>query len=610
MKRKSNILKFLLTLSMLPLMGSCVYDTYPEPDLDLKDGVEINLKIIAGGMTTRTSSHTVISKGEEYESAINVSGGDFAIFIFDGPGNYLGRFEPGQILIKNMSTTTVGGVELFSYEISGVFQHGEGVENVQMLILANYQTFGGNYNALEATFESHPGTGGLSDLAYFFSAEADNKFAYSNFTDGNRSWSPQTNPGIPMTALSGVYPVNTKTIDLGPVTALRGLAKIEVVDLAPKDGAKITECKLGGFNNTARFAPLVSSTVNVGWNTQSSLVSTPSLAAAGQDYKAAPLGYVGSTREVVPNKETQKQVRNVYSFYVPEMMLQQGARPTIAVNVEGSNKTFEIQLARYNGEGKPATKDDGSIDYFDYLLRNHLYRFNVLSVGVEADLTLTIDTDYWDNDEDEYFYDDMAVTFAPGKKFKWDWDFDNVDPLDPKFEELGAPRYEDVMQWTKEKLNTDWGSNILAVQKSDESGAFGSFTITAPERGTWTLALYCEESTPNYWFYIERWDDATGQWVREDQRIDPDNEHNYIADTLTGKIARKGEAPKEVKIRIVPKDLQTSPTPYKARLVMNVTTFDGRMAEVNLLTGEMYPANTPESAKQYYYIIQYPIADQ
>lgn len=606
-----NLKLFGLAALMSPMLVSCVYDSYLEDTVDGREGVEINLQIVAGGMSTRSSSHTIVTKGEEYEAAINVPGGDFAIFIFDGDGKYLDRFEPGQILVKDMATTTVSGVEMYSYSISGVFQPEEDVTNVQMLILANWKTFGGDYNTIEEDFKSHPGvsSGAGSDLNYFFSSEAAHEFAYSDFTDGTTSWSPQSKPGIPMTALSGVYSV-TQTIDLGPVTALRGLAKIEVVDVAPKDGAKISECKLSGFNNAARFAPVVSADVNPGWNSQPTLVSTPSLAKGGQDYKTTPLSYVGSTREVIPNKETEKQVRNVYSFYVPEMLLEDGKRPTININVAGSTKTFEIQLANYNGDGKPALNAAGTPDYFDHLLRNHLYRFNVLSVGVDAELTLKIDTDFWDNDEDEYFYDDMAVTFAPGKAFEWDWDFDNVDPLDPKFEEIGAPTYDEIMNsWSRDKLRDEWKSNILMIQKSENSGAFGSFTITAPERGTWTLALYCEESTPNHWFYIEVWDEATGTWVREDQRVDPDNEHNFIADTLTGEIARKGETAKEVKIRIVPKELQ-SVAPYKARLVMNVTTFDGRMAEVNLLTGKMYPAGTPDSAKQYYYIIQYPIANQ
>lgn len=611
MRHFCKFLKPLGVAAVIPMLASCVYETYPEDTFrGPEDGVEINLRIIAGGMVTRSASHTVVTAGEDYEAAINVPAGDFAIFIFDENGNYLDRFEPGQIIVNDMALTNVGGAELYTYNINGVFQPEDDVERVQMLILANWKTFGGDYNEIEDDLRNRDEELPVSDIDYFLSRDADYRFSYSDFINGGQSWNPQGNPGIPMTARSAIYPVS-RNIDLGSINALRGLAKIEIVDRAPKEGAKITGCVLTGFNNNARFAPIVSGTTNAGWNTQATLVTTPSFPIEGQAYSDTPISYVGSTRTLVPEKETEEQTRNVYSFYVPEMLLEDGKRPVIQITSETSAKTFEVELANYDGDGKPVVKADGTVDYFANLLRNHLYRFNILALGetVNGELELIIDTDQWDVDNDYLYYDDIDMAFEePDGYFKWNWDIDNVDPQDALFAEKGLT-YEEVAQWSKERLNEEWDSHYLMVQASGESAAVATFTITKPERGKWTLALYGDDDTPKHWFMIEIWNEASQEWVAVDQRTDPSEdsaEHNPLYDSLTGSISPKGEAPETVKIRISAQQLQYTQIIYKARLAMNVTTFDGRMVEVDLVNGRMFTSGTPEADKEYYYIIQYP----
>lgn len=536
----------------------------------------INLTISAGALATRNDGDRSVG-GTEAEKFINVNGGDYAVFILDGEGNYIQRFEPGSVSLQK------DGADGYKYVMNGAFKPESELSAIQLMVFANWQTFGGNYTTSEGLLKDRELTAIYADKSNF-------NFTYPAITGtetetmGKTSWIPTESSGIPMFGLSRVELLDREKvagnplIDLdNPIPMLRSLAKIEIVNKVPTDkNITIEKCVLaGGYNATGRFIP--DGSTNSNWNddqdTQVEYPSLPDNVTPNPDDL-----YFVKTEKTVDDKTYQ-----CFVVYIPEMELPEtgDTRPYLQIYIDGVEEPYRVELAEYDETMVEGTE-------YEALLRNHSYRYNITDVegeDVTATLTLMIDTDNWDNDEDEYYYDDIAVEFSQGGTFQWEWKPTNRDPQNPE------------------------DSKNLVVQQSGASGAEASFTITKPERGTWTLSLYCDDYTPNHWFQIEIWDDEKEDYVLIDQRIDPENEHNFIADTYTGSIPAKGEEAKEVKIRISAKDLQYSPDVYKARLVMNVRTFDGRMAEVDLINGTMFGSDIDDSSKEYYYIIQYPTAE-
>ena len=568
------------------------------PDDNAGMSCTLNLSIAAGSFSSRVGN----ASGEAApfsENFINTEANDYRIFVLDGDGRVLQPFKPTSVRLSEEAGESV-------YKMQGTVSPAP--EILRLMVLANWKTaFSGDYDWLD---QQNPPT--LEELY-----KDRNNFNFMLPTGNGVSWVPSAGlEGIPMFGLSESYQVYAEgaagtagfvpELDVRRIPLLRSLVKIEIVDMVPNGSANIERCVLTSYNKNGRFIP--DATLNPDWNKDMTQVITPSLPQSVTT--GSNLQFETTKRKVTIDGSLIE--KDCFVVYIPEMdliRLSADDKPVLKIHIKDVEQPYNVFLSPYNKEdGKPVLKEDGSVAYYDGLLRNHVYRYNINSVGIDAKLELLIDTEYWDNDEEEYYYDDIEVCFSERGNFKWNWDRDNVDPLDPFFSSWEWPddeahSRENIFSWSDEVL-AQWNGKNLVVEKSGASAAEAAFTIVKPERGTWTLALYCAEGTPKHWFQIEIWDEASQKWVLKDQRIDSD-EHNLIADTLTGDIAPKGEASKEVRIRISAQDLQYSEGPYSARLVMNVTTFDGRMAEVNLMTGQLMQPSEG-SSDDYYYIKQYP----
>ena len=535
------IITGLMTVALL--LSSCVKEYSDCPTVD--NGYMLTLNIVAEHVAA-TRSGEPVDDATAAESFINLTGNDYCVYILDGNGRLMQRFEPTAMEL------TQTGDDSFVYKLSGKFY--PEMEQMQVLVLANWKSaFGGDYSTqfdLERTM--------LSDLY----ADSDNfNFTYP-VQSGTNSWIPDgSSSGIPMFGITtapipiptaSVAGTNTPTINVGDIRMLRALSKIEVVNITPsEDNVKITSCQLTTYNTTGRFIP--DGTNNGDWNVEATQVSAPSLPTGGNALSSTGLAFA---------ETTDSDGNQHFTVYVPEMDLDAlgDSRPVIEIGVsvddKPASKSFAIELAEYSGsEVIPNSQ-------YENLLRNHWYGFNItkVEVGISSDLYIHVETKNWEMDEDELFYNDLAVEFAPGGIFHW-----TTAEYDPE--------EEDVVDGQGVPSTADKDKRSLLVSR--QGGAEGVFKITEPARGTWTLALYGADDTDNSAFQIDLW----GKYDEMQEDGSTVEKEGWIAgaDAVSGRIT--GD---EVKFRIVATGDNISPGDYSARLTMSVTTFDDRMFYVNL----------------------------
>lgn len=615
--------RFYILLSMALLLltqTSCVYDKdipcgSEDPDLLV---INLNLTVPSSSTGTRSEGEDhVLVPGSNDENYINITEGDYQVLMFDKTGALVeGKLSDFECKRNSINGGTTSYTLTTTLSLSGD-EDKERLSTFKVMVLANWKSF--ERSNTQQAFEYPSFTG------YSVSGATNNIYKdgeHFNFTlktpGDDSSWVPSINENraIPMFGITDdvdlQFAINMAKYGDEPsfnVSMLRSLAKIELVNNTPdEDDITFTSGKLTAYNSKGRFIPDILEDKNTGWNNSETQVGAVSLP---NDYDSKQLDGEEWPLVTLDGGKT-------FVAYIPEMDLdkireQGSAIPQLELMVtanENEYGPYPIELGEYDGVFTEV--------YYPALLRNHNYTFNInsVTVGVTGELTLLIETADWDDDDDTYYYDDLEVKFAETSedgssdgKFKWEWKKTNIYIEDQAFNDLswnynGDWHKDNIEEWPSDIL-AQWVGKSLAVQQSDDSGAVATFTITAPERGSWTLALYSDDGTPKHWFYIHRWDPERGEWVNEDQRADPENDHNEVYDTLTGTIAGKGGESSEVKIRITASQLQDTEKVYSARLVMNVTTFDGRMAEVNLLTGAIMDS-TKTSDNDYYHIIQIP----
>lgn len=530
-----RLTKLLLTTATLLTLAACAVDDVAEhanPKKD-SDGYRIRLTLSAGSLNTRSEGHAT-EVGTADDAFINIAQDDYAIFIFDDAGQFVQRFEPGAVSLQQDANNK------YKYVLNGALKPERALEKMQMMVLANERKdFRGNYFLFENAIASQT-------LSQIYANNT--QFNFTMPVASNVSWTPTPDEtGIPMFGLSEVIALDKEIVELtNEVPMLRALAKIEILDKVP-DGknANIERCVLTTYNTSGRFIPDVTNNPNWNgtdeYNTQIETPSLPDGVTTDTDLQFA------LTKRNVTIDGTSYE-KDCFVAYLPEMALTDANRPEINVYVKGTARPYTIKLSGYE-EGKPKEGEE-----YTSLLRNHLYRYNVLSVGVNTELTLYIETPVWDETPDqEWTYTDADATFAENGTFAWD-----------------------TPQWD----NSDMGDQYRILLVTDEEGAEGRFTLTGPQGGTWTISLFADDDTRNDHFRIDVWNGMEWQ---------------PYGDTATGNIDSR-----EVRIRIIATAANGTAVDYTARMVMTVKTFDDRVANVKLTENAEYnPSNDT-----YYYVVK------
>ena len=573
--------RFYILLSMTLLLlthTSCVYDNdipcgSEDPDLLV---INLNLTVPSSSTGTRSAGHEPVA-GNDDENYINIDG-DYQVLLFDKDGALVeGKLSEFKCEENGVSDGMTSYTLTTQLSLSGN-EAKEKLSEFKIMVLANWKSFERSNTRPGYTypsFKDYRVSDDPEDPDNIYK-DGDNFNFTLNKPNDNLSWVPSIseNKAIPMFGISG--PIRLKDAqDMGkysdnPVAnifMLRALAKIEIVDMVPDEaGASMERCVLTRSNKYGRFIPDVTVDGNTGWDTPNIQISAPSLPAlyagapAPDDAFMTGVQFIKSTEPTLVKFDdgTEKTMdKDHHVIYVPEMDLSDlsvsnAGRPVIEIYTKGVSAPNIIELSEYLG-GKPKPRTEGSNEYAFYgaLLRNHIYRYNIKSVG-SAVLDFVVETPWGATQGQEWDFEDIKISFMKdeSRDGTFSWDSGTTD-----FEE----REDDILHPQRTLLITldDWVE--------------GSFWLQDPAKGSWAISLYSDDNSPNSHFRIDRWGD-----VRDEQTGEMVQGWIEGTDVLTGKV---GE---DVRFRIIPTATNSSSDHYTARVVMTCTTFDGQLTEVNL----------------------------
>ena len=372
------LLLAMLTTALLP---SC--NVWQDDLQGSEDGAEnvnefiLNMNITARQVDTRAADHEVWNdkddKDKNADNFINIDGGDYCVYILDGNGDrIIKQFTP------SLTTKTADG----SYRLSGKFTYDPTkMTTFRLMVMANWKAFGGNY--------PENITDGSTVLSSLYSDRTNFNFTYPT-TQGAKSWFPgeAQGQGIPMFGLSNVITIPkfkygfVPELEVGSIPMLRALAKIVVVNAidesTQKDKVEILSCKLTKYNINGRFIP--DGTENPDWNKEETQVENPSLITSPS--------LPNQTEQGTDLQFIQSEDKKTFTAYIPEMIVKElEVKPYIEVEAKVGDdpeaRKYKIQLGEYGEKSHEFVPDS----YFDAILRNHRYEYDVVSIihGIHLD---------------------------------------------------------------------------------------------------------------------------------------------------------------------------------------------------------------------------------
>lgn len=418
----------------------CLSDYSDCPDDIRDDAGDYVLRLsvsAAGNLSTRTGGHGLV-QGTDAEDYINILDGDYAVAIYDMDGNF----------ITSVTNTSVPRRQGDIYWVESIINK-KYVERIQddfqVLVVANWKSYdkGNDYN--------YP-TFGNNALTSLWTNATDYNFTYqATVAGGNDCWTPsiEAKRFIPMFGIGiGTFSDATQGIDgnreiLLEVPMLRALAKVEVIDNI--NGADISNVSMTKYNKSGRYIPDISTNVN--WATDNIQVVIPSLPSDNTNDIGTDLQFFKDNIE-----------KNIWFAYIPEMSLGTTTtisddRPHLNVTVQVDEPiTYPLHFARYNENG---TYEIPNTQSWNYILRNHIYRYTVNSVNVTANLTLNVLP--WNLSDDEL------------------WDYSDI------------PGSNKPVTW--DACQSEAVETATVTMNISSTPLKGTFTIQSPLSGTWHAYL-------------------------------------------------------------------------------------------------------------------------
>ena len=333
----------------------------------------LNMNITARQVDTRAAEHELWDdendKDKNVDNFINIDGGDYCVYILDGNDNRI---------ITQFNPTSTAKTADGSYRLSGKFTYDPTkLTTFRLMVMANWKAFGGDYSANIAL--------GSTVLSSLYSDRTNFNFTYPT-TQGAESWFPvgEEQQGIPMFGLSDVITIPkfvygfVPELEVGTIPMLRALAKIVVTNAieasTEKDKVEILSCKLTTYNSNGRFIPNGAENENPNWNEEGTQVAKPSL--PNQTVQGT------TALQFIPSSDYK-----TFTAYVPEMIVKElEVKPYIEVEAKvGTDpeaRKYTIQLGKYSDNHEFLWDS-----YFEAILRNHRYEYDVVSIihGIHLD---------------------------------------------------------------------------------------------------------------------------------------------------------------------------------------------------------------------------------
>ena len=335
----------------------------------------------------------------------------------------------------------------------------------RVVLLANTQfSEGVDYNSLAPAdpvsageSESPTTFGEFIENAKKLNADLNNIF---NFNEGDSGVGGLYKGIIPMFGMT-IYTTNEELlyksrpeerIYMGDIFMLRSLAKIRVIDNAPKDDDGypfISSVEVVGRTNMFTQLPANASSYINGLQVHEINALDASGTAASRTYK---LGYLNES-----NKATR-------FGYLPEQTIAYEL-PEIRISAQLDANRSEVYTVPMSGNS-----DYPALDFGDAILRNHIYTLSVNNITVGIPAELDVEVEEWKDHPLELSYTE-TVTVNP--RIEWtDGTYVNVNNTNGNVY---------VRPWS--------GDNPVLLQCS--------FKIRTPENARWTAYLIPKEGLTN-----------------------------------------------------------------------------------------------------------------
>lgn len=302
--------------------------------------------------------------GETNENYIDIAGGNYRIYFFDGDNKFIARFEPSGFI-------TIEGSDYTQYSVLGKAPDAlvEHSSSFKMVVLANWPEYPEDLNENKENGINLLLEKGVTDIKDICNADW---AQYDCLTDGNTS--PTAIPLNPSAGrLMPFYGVHTysavtfkpgvATILTEPVTLLRAMAKVEVILEGYDLGLNVDTLKINRYNTTGYCAPKdvfeqTDYDHNGSW--EYDYVKTLHLTNEGEND--------GDEKELALFKvETGDDTERKWVAYLTEY---DNSEDVLKIELPIEDTSYYIRFVEYE-EGKP--KDGTQIN----IERNNIYRFRV-----------------------------------------------------------------------------------------------------------------------------------------------------------------------------------------------------------------------------------------
>lgn len=517
---KAGITTLIVLIAWAALVG-CASDNGDYSDSGNTDANSYVLRLsvsAVGNTATRAASHE-LSDATEAENYIDIFNGDYTIVIYDNNGKFIQQVSADKTTPKRQDDMFWVESVIEESFIEEIQQVGD---EFQVMVLANLKSYNNKDDA-------YPKFDGQTTATLWGNAN-DYNFSRQINTSGENTWYPSIEDerfipmfGIAMAKISDAK----KEFDgyrhiLLDVPMLRALAKIEIIDAIEGKGA-IKGVTMTRYNTSGRLIPNISE--NKDWNDNKTQITTPSLPNNGN---------TADNLQFLWTKNAEGQT--VWYAYIPEMRL--GTSTTIEANrprldvqtdIDGNTATYPLHFARYDTDGNYSLPNNTS---WNYILRNHIYRYTITSVNVTANLQVKVLP--WEVVEDS----------------PWDYT-DNIIIEEGNF-----------LEWKENSVLSDNKQTATVTLKGNTTDiAEAKFKISAPKGGKWYALFVPLEG-------------------REDAFTFVDEAGNELL-TPSGDVGVDGY------IRIKNRYATVNDRNNRAKLVIMVMTVDGRWMEADLCDGTL-----------------------
>ena len=375
---KSRFAHILLALGTGLLLASCNIYSHPDDAAGCgvagAEGMSVNFMISAGDPAkygTKAGSYDApsLENGTEWESHINLSGGDYLFYLFDAEGIFR------EILsVKDVRPSGNGNFVVIA-------DTRDDYSDFTIVALANWRTTAWNLvNSGNAYPVLTKGESTIDEIWEGTSGLRVYDEACSTFTPSETSHIPMY--GARTYSLSASA-FNSEEISLGTIYLIRALAKIDV-SVAEGSGITLNSVQLNGYSNCFHCAPIGMTAMDDEWDQ----VTDDKMNHFHESFSPSSLNFI----------EIEE---NLYRIYIPEYPNRRDDVKTATISVSMNKGTSHTGgLISFEGLETTSSTTKTTLN----ILRNNYYKFIITGV-TEYKTDIVVDVVPFDNVKNELVFE-------------------------------------------------------------------------------------------------------------------------------------------------------------------------------------------------------------